>query len=80
MPASLAPPDPVLRQIAAGLKVALRWWLEAHRSLARGLAGHGNVGAGENVQRLAFCVAVDLAVAAFGLFLVAMAVAPFLGI
>jgi hypothetical protein len=76
----LPPADPVMSQIAGGLRIALRWWLDAHRSLLRGIAGHGSVGAVESVQRLAVCAAVDLVVAALGLFLVAMAVAPFLGI
>lgn len=67
-------------QISAGLRMALQWWLDAHRSLVRGFAGQRRGGTGENVQRLAMCAAVDLAVATFGLFLVAMAVAPFLGI
>jgi hypothetical protein len=72
--------DPALAQMAGGLRIALRWWLEAHRSLVRGLGSRGSTGAGESLQRLALCAAVDLAVAAFGLFLVAMAVAPVLGI
>jgi hypothetical protein len=66
--------------MAGGLRIALRWWLEAHRSLVRGLGSQGSTRAGESLQRLALCAAVDLAVAAFGLFLVAMAVAPILGI
>jgi hypothetical protein len=72
--------DPALAQMAGGLRIALRWWLEAHRSLVRGLGSQGSTRAGESLQRLALCAAVDLAVAAFGLFLVAMAVAPVLGI
>jgi hypothetical protein len=78
--AGSAPAEPVIGQVSAGLRMALQWWLDAHRSLVRGLAGPRRGGAGENVQRLALCAAVDLAVATFGLFLVAMAVAPFLGI
>ena len=79
-PANSTPPEPVLRQLSAIAVIALRWWLDAHRSMVRGLAGRGGAGAVGNVQRLAVCTAVDLAVAAFGVFLVAMAVAPFLGI
>lgn len=79
-PAGSVRADPAMGQISAGLRIALQWWLDAHRLLVRGIAGQGSAGAGENVQRLALCAAVDLAVAAFGLFLVAMAVAPFLGI
>jgi hypothetical protein len=36
--------------------------------------------AGETLRRLALCAAVDVAVALLGLFLVAMAVAPILGL
>ena len=78
--------DPVLHQMAAGSAVAARWWLDAHRALFSGsrVAGSagsfGGDGAGETVRRLAVCAAVDLGVALFALFLVAMAVAPFLGL
>ena len=73
--------DPVRRQIAAGAVIASRWWLEAHRSLfARSGARVGWDLASETLRRLALCAAVDLAVALLGLFLVAMAVAPILGL
>lgn len=73
--------DPVHRQIAAGAAIASRWWLDAHRSLfGRSGTRVGWDVAGETLRRLALCAAVDLAVALLGLFLVAMAVAPILGL
>ena len=73
--------EPVHRQIAAGVTIASRWWLDAHRSLFGGPGSRvGWDAAGETLRRLALCAAVDLAVALFGLFLVAMAVAPILGL
>lgn len=73
--------DPVHRQIAAGAAIASRWWLDAHRSLfARSSTRVGWDAAGETLRRLALCAAVDAAVALLGLFLVAMAVAPILGL
>ncbi|HUE60226.1 MAG TPA: hypothetical protein VMO88_11640 [Acidimicrobiales bacterium] len=78
--ANTVPTDPILRQLAAIARIALRWWLEAHRSMVRGLARRDRAGAVSSVQRLVVCAAVDLGVAVLSLFLVAMAVAPFLGI
>ncbi|HEX4865837.1 MAG TPA: hypothetical protein VFV02_17345 [Acidimicrobiales bacterium] len=66
--------------LSGGVAVASKWWLEAHRSLFTGSGRGGRDWAGETLRRLALCAAVDLALALFGLFLVAMAVAPILGL
>ena len=80
-PAPAADPamgPPAGRQLAAGIVVAWRWWLGAHRDLLRSITrptrSPGWVGS------LAVCAAVDLALALAALFLMAMAVAPVLGI
>lgn len=71
-------PPAVSRQFADGVVIALRWWLGAHRVLLRPATG-ARAGRRWGGQ-LALCAAVDLAGAAVGLFIVAMATAPVLGI
>lgn len=68
--------DPVLRQLLAGLGVAVRWWVETHLALL----APGSPVWRRRLRRAGLCFAVDLAIAAFGLFLGAMAIAPLLGI
>ena len=72
------PQTPVTRQLAERVAFASRWWVSAHRDLFRSLTRAGT-GAGW-IGPLALCAALDLAVAAVALFVVAMAVAPVLGI
>ena len=69
---------PASRQVAAGITVAWRWWLGAHRDLVRSMTRATT--RPDWVGHLAVCAAVDLAVALAALFLMAMAVAPLLGI
>ena len=72
------PQTPVGRQLAEGIAVASKWWVSAHRDLLRSLTRPGT-GPGW-IGPLALCASLDLAVAAVALFVVAMAVAPVLGI
>jgi hypothetical protein len=71
-------PMPAARQVAAGIAVGSRWWVGAHRDLARSMTSGS--GGSDWVSRLAVCAAVDLALVLAALFVVAMAVAPVLGI
>jgi hypothetical protein len=79
--ASTTPADPVFHQIRAGAVIAFKWWVASHRAVLKELSGPSRpYAAGEAVQRIALCAAVDLVVALLGLFVVAMAVAPILGL
>lgn len=71
-PAGIAP------QLAAHARRVARWWLDTHREMIGLLwrAGHRRNG----VRRLAWCALVDVVGALVGLFVVAMIVAPVLGI
>ena len=73
-----APVVPVTRQLAGGVAVGARWWWDAHRELLRSVAGART--GGDWVGRLAVCVAADAVLLLVALFVVAMAVAPVLGI
>ncbi len=76
-PAS-APATRVAPQLATQARRAARWWVATHREMLSLLwrSGHRRNG----VRRLAWCVVVDFATALVGLFVVAMIVAPVLGI
>ena len=71
------PPSPVLPQILAFIRQALRLWTDMHRRAGRALVGRQP---GERVRKVAFCAGVDLLLAIVTLFVVAMLVAPLLGI
>jgi hypothetical protein len=74
----LAPSPPVSRQALAYLAEVLRWWLGLHRRAARTVwSRRRHRGA---VSAVAACLAVDAVAALVLLFLVAMIVAPILGI
>lgn len=73
-----APSPPVGRQALAYLAEALRWWLGLHRRTAGTLWARRHRGAA--LRGVATCLAVDLVAALVLLFLVAMIVAPILGI
>jgi hypothetical protein len=64
--------------LAAQVRRAAAWWLATHRDMLSLLwrSGHRRNG----VRRLAWCAVVDFAMALVGLFVVAMVVAPVLGI
>jgi hypothetical protein len=71
-------PAPVMRDVIATVRGAVAWWLHTHRRTFRTL-----ISAGARRQRaraLAFCAAVDAAIAVGLLFVAAMAVSPLLGI
>jgi hypothetical protein len=69
---------PVGRQALAYLAEMLRWWARVHRRTARALwTRRRHAGA---LRGVALCVAVDAVGALVVLFLVAMIVAPILGI
>lgn len=68
----------VARQLSEQLVAASRWWLVLHRRMARAIRTRGRRGLG--LRRLAFCILLDVAVAAMALFLYGMIVSPFLGI
>ncbi len=72
-----AQPSPVLPQILAFIRQALRLWADMHRRAGRALVGRQP---GERVRRVAFCAAMDLLLAIVTLFVVAMLAAPLLGI
>jgi hypothetical protein len=65
-------------QARAYVAQAAAWWLALHRATLHALwsAGHR----GDGARHLAVCAAVDVVVALVGLFVVAMIVAPVLGI
>jgi hypothetical protein len=67
-------PSVVRQQLAE----VLRWWVTQHRRALSGLRLHATRAGG--LRRLAFCAAMDLVVAALGLFFAALVVSPFLGI
>jgi len=69
---------PASRQVAAGITVAWRWWLGAHRDLLRSMTR--STRGPDWVGHLAVCAAADVVLALAALFLIAMAVAPLLGI
>jgi hypothetical protein len=73
-----APPISVSRQAGVYLAQAVAWWLALHRRTGRDLWTSGRRGSG--ARRVLACVAVDLLVLFIGLFLVAMIVAPILGL
>jgi hypothetical protein len=74
----LAPAPPVGRQALAYMAELVRWWLGLHHRAALTLWSHRR---GSGAARLvAVCVAVDVVAAVVVLFLVAMIVAPVLGI
>jgi hypothetical protein len=70
-------PSPVLPQILAFIRQAVRLWADMHRRAGRALVGRQP---GERVRKVAFCAAVDLFLAIVTLFVVAMLVSPLLGI
>ena len=74
----VAPAPPVGRQALAYLAELLRWWLGLHRRAARTVWSRRRHGGA--VGAIAACVAVDAVAALVLLFLVAMIVAPILGI
>ena len=77
-PAAPGPAPSVGAQAWAYLIQAVAWWAAFHRHTARSLwtAGHRVAG----LRQLALCVLMDVGVALVGLFVVAMIVAPILGI
>jgi hypothetical protein len=77
-PATLTTSPSVGRQVLAYLAELLRWWLGLHRRAARTVWSR-RPGAGAAGQ-VAVCIAVDAVGALVVLFLVAMIVAPVLGI
>jgi hypothetical protein len=74
LPSATAPGIPVRAYVAQ----AAAWWVALHRASLRALwtAGHR----GEGARHLAMCAGLDFVVALVGLFVVAMIVAPVLGI
>lgn len=72
------PGDAVLGQVLVYLRRFLAWWLQAHRQAAAMLLRTGQRVNG--VRAAAFCAAVDLMLAAVGLFLAGMIVAPLIGV
>jgi hypothetical protein len=69
---------PILPQLLRHLRRGLRWLIAAHRRMARELLA--GAARRDGLRTLALCVAVDLLVLLGGLFIVAMIVAPVLGI
>jgi hypothetical protein len=69
---------PLLPVAMAHLRRGLAWWAALHRETVRALVGAGSRVHG--VRSLLLCAAVDILFAVVGLFLVAMLVAPVLGI
>jgi hypothetical protein len=55
-----------------------RWWLDAHRKAMRAVRARG--GPRGRTRIVAFCAAIDMAVAVVVVFIAAMLVSPFLGI
>lgn len=73
------PNPPALRvQLRAALATGFATWRRLHGRALRSLASRGRRAQG--VRRLVACAVLDFALASFALLLVAMAVAPFLGI
>lgn len=73
------PAPPALRvQLRAALATGFATWRRLHGRALRSLASRGRRAQG--VRRLVACAVLDFALASFALLLVAMAVAPFLGI
>jgi hypothetical protein len=67
-----------MRDAVTAVRGAVRWWLHTHRRTFRTV-----ISAGARRQRaraLAFCAAVDAAVAVGFVFVAAMVVSPLLGI
>jgi hypothetical protein len=71
-------PSPLLPVAMAHLRRGLGWWTALHGETLRALVGAGN--RADGLRSLAFCALLDILFAVVGLFLVAMLVAPVLGI
>jgi len=71
-------PGPVLPVAFGHVRRGLAWWLVLHRETFRALIVTG--GRAYGMRSLLFCALVDFLFAVIGLFLVAMLVAPVLGI
>jgi hypothetical protein len=65
-------------QAGAYLRQAVAWWVALHRATMHALWASGQ--RREGARHLALCAAVDFVAALVGLFVVAMIVAPVLGI
>jgi hypothetical protein len=73
------PPAPAVgAQARAYVGQAAAWWLALHRATLHALWTSGH--RGDGARHLAMCAALDFVVALVGLFVVAMIVAPILGI
>jgi hypothetical protein len=71
-------PSPLLPVAMAHLRRGLGWWTALHGETIRTLVAAGN--RADGLRSLVFCALVDILFAVVGLFLVAMLVAPVLGI
>lgn len=65
-------------ELAAGIGRAARWWLGIHRDVLKSLPTAGRRAAG--FRLLAWCALVDLAAAVVGGFVLAIVIAPILGL
>jgi hypothetical protein len=70
--------SPLLPVALAHLRRGVAWWAGLHGEMVRALLVAGN--RVDGLRSLAFCAVIDVLVAVVGLFLVAMLVAPVLGI
>jgi hypothetical protein len=75
---SPAPTPAVTAQMMAYLAQAVAWWTARHRAMLRALWRSGQ--RSDGLRRLAVCALIDMGAALVGLFVVAMMVAPVLGI
>lgn len=73
-----SPDDSIWPELAAFLAQVLGWYVRLHRQTARALLSKGQ--RRDGTKSLAKCAVVDVAVAVLGGFMVAMAVAPLLGL
>ncbi len=71
-------PSPLLPVAVAHFRRGVGWWAALHGETVRTLVGAGH--RAEGLRSLAFCALIDVLFAVVGLFLVAMLVAPVLGI